>query len=105
MDEAPRYRLDDLRRLGATLAVALGVAPARAAAWMGLVLWYDAAGAHDLGVATLPAELERIALREVDPAVEPVVGHEYPSTARVDARGGCLLPAPRKHPPRARRGR
>src|SRR5262249_7152269 len=55
-----RYRLDDLRRFAAALAAGLGIAPARASALATHLLWFDAAGAAPLGVATLTDVLEQL---------------------------------------------
>ena len=85
---ATRYRLDDLRRLASGLASAMGVAPARASALASHLLWFDAAGASSHGIATLPAWLERIEGKEIDPGAEGRVAIERAGTAVFDARNG-----------------
>lgn len=85
---AERYRLDDLRRLATGLAAGAGVAPARASALATHLLWFDAAGLPEHGVATLPAWLDRIAQGEVDPAAEGKARGERAGTAVFDAGRG-----------------
>ena len=65
-----RYRLDDLRRLAASLASGLGVAPARSSTLATHLLWFDAAGASSHGVATLPTWLDRLDRGEIDAKAE-----------------------------------
>ena len=70
-----RYGFDDLRRFAAALGTACGLAPLRALAMASHLLWFDAAGAATLGIASLPAWLEAIEGGQVDPkAVGRVVG-------------------------------
>jgi LDH2 family malate/lactate/ureidoglycolate dehydrogenase len=70
-----RYGFDDLRRFAAALGTACGLAPLRALAMASHLLWFDAAGAATLGIATLPAWLEAIEGGQVDPqAAGRVVG-------------------------------
>ena len=68
VSELAHYRLDDLRRFATALGTALGVPPTRAAELASHLLWFDAAGLADFGIATLPAWLERIEARGVEPA-------------------------------------
>jgi hypothetical protein len=86
--ESTRYRLDDLRRLGASLAAGLGVAPARASALATHLLWFDAAGASSHGIATLPNWLGRIDRQEIDPVAVGRAGLEHAGTAVFDAQNG-----------------
>lgn len=88
MKDAPRYRLDDLRRLGSALLAKAGVAPARASAMATQLLWFDAAGAPTFGIATLPAWLERLGAGAVDPAATGSVATERAGTAVLDGRDG-----------------
>ncbi len=83
-----RYRLDDLRRLTASLAAGLGMDPARASALVTHLLWFDAAGASSHGIASLPAWLDRISRREIDPVAEGRVRLEHSGTAVFDAGNG-----------------
>ena len=83
-----RYRLDDLRRLAASLSAGMGVAPARASALATHLLWFDAAGALSHGIATLPTWLDRIERKEIDPVAEGRVRLEHSGTAVFDARNG-----------------
>ena len=61
-----RYRWDDLRRFAAALGGAVGLDPARALALASHLLWFDAAGAARLGIATLPDWLEMMEGGQVD---------------------------------------
>ncbi len=88
MTEPARYRLDDLRRFAAALSVGVGVTPARALALATHLLWFDAAGAAPFGIETLPAWLERIEARHVDPGVEGKVRTEMTGTAVLDGQNG-----------------
>lgn len=88
MRDAPRYRLDELRRFATALGTGVGMAPARAAAFAAHLLWFDAAGAPDAGIASLPAWLERITNNDVDPRAEATVVEETLGTAVLDGQGG-----------------
>lgn len=88
MGDHQRFRLDDLRRFGIAVAGAVGVAPARASAFVSGLLWYDAADAPGFGIATLPDWTGAIEAGEVDPKAEGVVGKEYTATAVLDGRRG-----------------
>ena len=88
MGESHRYRLDDLRRLGVDLAVALGVVPARASAFVSGLLWYEAADAPDHGIGSLPDWLDAIERGEIDPKVEGKIIKEHTATAVLDAQRG-----------------
>jgi Malate/L-lactate dehydrogenase len=88
LSQSTRHRLDDLRRLAASLASGVGVAPARASALATHLLWFDAAGASSHGIATLPAWLDRIDRKEIDPVAEGRSGHERAGTAIFDAQNG-----------------
>ncbi len=72
---APRFGFDDLRRFAAALGIGSGLAPARALAMASHLLWFDAAGAARLGIASLPGWLEVIENGQVNPrAMGRVVG-------------------------------
>jgi LDH2 family malate/lactate/ureidoglycolate dehydrogenase len=85
---APRYRLDDLRRLAAALGAGMGLAVEPAMGLATHLLWFDAAGAAPFGIGTLPQWLGRIERREVDPAAEGKIGPEHAATAVLDGQGG-----------------
>ena len=59
--------------------------PARASAFATALLWYDAAGASDFGIGSLPDWLDAIARGEFDPKAEPWMVQESPATAVLDA--------------------
>jgi LDH2 family malate/lactate/ureidoglycolate dehydrogenase len=84
----PRYRLDDLQRFATTLLAGLGVSPTRAMAMASQLLWFDAAGAPEFGIQTLPDWLDRIGSGEIDPAAEGRVGVERTGTAVLDGQKG-----------------
>src|SRR4051794_28449442 len=86
--ETPRFRLDALRRAASSLAASCGVKPERAAALATQLLWFDAAGAPQFGLARLPDLLDRIGRGEVDPKAEGKVGPERAATAVVDGQNG-----------------
>lgn len=88
MEDQPRYRLDDLRRVGAALLAGHGVAPARASAFVSSLLWYEAASAPEFGIASLPGWLDAIEADAVDQRAEGVVGKEFTATAVLDGRRG-----------------
>jgi LDH2 family malate/lactate/ureidoglycolate dehydrogenase len=83
-----RYRLDDLRRFGAALTCAAGVAAARASSLASHLLWYDAAGAAPLGIATLPTWLETIEAGGVNPSATGQVVGERAALAILDGQNG-----------------
>lgn len=85
---AARYRLEDLRRLATALGTSAGLTPTRGAALAAHLLWSDAAGRPEVGLATLPDWLRRIELGEVDAATEGAILHEHAATAVLDARHG-----------------
>lgn len=88
MGDGQRFRIDDLRRFAAGLAASVGLAPTRAAAFATHLLWHDAAGASQLGLATLPAWLERLARGEFDLATEGRVVSEQAGSLVLDAQAG-----------------
>lgn len=88
MEPAATQRLDDLRRFAAALAAGVGLAPARASALASQLLWFDAAGAPDFGIAALPELLGRIDRGEVDPRAEGVVRSERAATLNLDGKEG-----------------
>ena len=83
--------MEDLRGFGAALAAALGVAPARASALAGQLLWFDAAGVSGLGIGALPELLKAIESQTVDPRAEGRVVAERTATATLDAGRGVPL--------------
>jgi LDH2 family malate/lactate/ureidoglycolate dehydrogenase len=89
--DARRYRIDDLRRFASALAAGVGVAPTRALALASHLLWFDAAGAAPLGIATLADGLDQIESRSIDPKAEGSVVAERGSTALFDGRRGVPL--------------
>ena len=88
MSEISHYRLDDLRRFATALGTALGVPPTRAAELASHLLWFDAAGLADFGIATLPAWLERIEAQGVEPALAGRVTAERTSLVVLDGQNG-----------------
>ncbi len=88
MSELIHFRLDDLHRHAAELASGVGVAPAKGAALATHLLWFDAVGASQFGIATLPRWLERINAREFDAAAEGKVMTERNGTAVLDGQNG-----------------
>jgi hypothetical protein len=85
---ALRFRLEDLRRHTVELVGMVGVPPSRAALLASHLLWFDAAGASTLGIATLPRWLERLSAREIDPVAEGRVVTERNGTAVLDGQNG-----------------
>lgn len=88
MQAGPRYRLDDLRRLASALGAGVGLARPRAAALASQLLWFDAAGASEFGIATLPDWLDRIQRGDVDPKADGRIRGEHAGTAMLDGQGG-----------------
>ncbi len=86
-----RYRLDDLRRLGAAMGEAVGLSGPRSLALVAQLLWFDAAGASSLGIATLPTWLEAMTTGRVDPSATGRVTQERTALALLDGERG---PAP-----------
>ncbi len=88
MSQPAHYRLDDLRRLAASLGVSVGLSPLRATAFASQLLWFDTAGAASHGISTLPDWLERMETGEVDPSAEGVIAAERAGTLVLDGRRG-----------------
>ncbi|HEY2158406.1 MAG TPA: Ldh family oxidoreductase [Isosphaeraceae bacterium] len=88
MGDAHRYRLDDLRHLGAGLLAGLGVPPARASALVSGLLWYEAAGAPQFGIEALPGWLAAIESGQVDPKAVGTIVKEHTATAVLDGKRG-----------------
>ena len=86
-----RYGFDDLRRFAAALGTACGLAPLRALAMASHLLWFDAAGAATLGIATLPAWLEAIEGGQVDPQAAGRVVGQRSALAIFDGENGLPL--------------
>jgi LDH2 family malate/lactate/ureidoglycolate dehydrogenase len=66
----------------------VGLLPARAAALATHLLWFDAAGARDFGIGTLPRWLEQVERGEVDANAEGRVRAERAGVAQFDGQGG-----------------
>jgi LDH2 family malate/lactate/ureidoglycolate dehydrogenase len=77
-----------LRRFAAALASASGLAPLRALALASHLLWFDAAGAGDLGIRTLPEWLEAMVCGRVDCGANGHVTVERPALAILDGQNG-----------------
>jgi LDH2 family malate/lactate/ureidoglycolate dehydrogenase len=86
-----RYGFDDLRRFAAALGSAAGLSTPRSLALASYLLWFDAAGAPALGIATFPAWMEAIDRGEVDPRATGRVVFERMALAVFD---GQNAPAP-----------
>ncbi len=83
-----RYGFDELRRFAAAIGTAAGLAPPRSLALASHLLWFDAAGAPSLGIATLPTWLEAIERGDVDPRVTGRVISERTALAVFDGENG-----------------
>jgi ureidoglycolate dehydrogenase (NAD+) len=83
-----RYRFDDVRRFAAALGAASGIVPLRALALASHLLWFDAAGAGSLGVATLPDWLEALATGQVDPGAVGTLRAERAGLSVFDGQNG-----------------
>ncbi len=86
--QTSHYRLDDLRRFASALGAAVGLPRDRAAALGSHLLWFDAAGAPDHGIASLPHWLDRIVRGDVNASALGRVGAERAGAAVFDAQGG-----------------
>ena len=86
-----RYGFDDLRRFASAIGAAAGLPPPRSVALASHLLWFDAAGAPDMGIASLPCWLEAIERRRVDPTATGRVISERTALAIFDGENG---PAP-----------
>ncbi len=86
----PVWRLGDCRRLAIDLAIGAGLARESAVALANHLLWFDAANAHDLGIASLPGWLDRVQAGEFRPAHDVEFLTERAATAVVD--GGMGVP-------------
>ena len=86
-----RYQFDDLRRFAVALGAAVGLPPPRSAVLASHLLWFDAAGAPTLGIATLPAWMEALEGRQVNPTAVGRVIQERTAMALFDGENG---PAP-----------
>lgn len=82
------WRADDLRRLATDLIAAAGLPRDRAGAAAAYLLWFDAAAAHEHGIATLPDWLDRWDRGEFRPRVEGAIGTERGAIAVLDGQGG-----------------
>jgi LDH2 family malate/lactate/ureidoglycolate dehydrogenase len=86
-----RYGFDDLRRFASAIGAAAGLPPPRSVALTSHLLWFDAAGAPDLGIARFPSWLEAIERRRIDPTATGRVISERTALATLDGENG---PAP-----------
>lgn len=91
MANAPRYRLEDLRRWASALATSAGVPPAKGSALAARLLWFETAGAARFGIAALPEILRGIASREIDPSAGESIVTERGAVALLDGRRGVPL--------------
>jgi LDH2 family malate/lactate/ureidoglycolate dehydrogenase len=83
-----RYGFDDLRRVAAALGTAVGLPPVRSLTLAAHLLWFDAAGAPTLGIATLPSWLEEVESRRVNPTAIGRVLTERTAVALFDGENG-----------------
>ncbi len=83
-----RYGFDELRRFAAAIATAAGIAPPRAMALASHLLWFDAAGAPALGIATFPTWMEAIDRGQVHPMAMGRVVSERTALAVFDGENG-----------------
>jgi LDH2 family malate/lactate/ureidoglycolate dehydrogenase len=83
-----RYGLDDLRRFAAAMGTAAGLTPARSLTLASHLLWFDAAGAANLGISTLPSWMEAIENGEVNPTATGRVVNERTALAILDGENG-----------------
>jgi LDH2 family malate/lactate/ureidoglycolate dehydrogenase len=86
-----RYRLDDLRRLATALGSASGLPRATAQALSSHLLWFDAVGAANLGISSLPGWLDAIEAGRIDPRVDGFVRLERAALAVLDGKKGLPL--------------
>jgi LDH2 family malate/lactate/ureidoglycolate dehydrogenase len=83
-----RDRIDDLRRFASALGMAAGLIPARAAALVAHLLWFDTAGAPRFGLATLPGWLDRIEQGTVNSKAEGRIVSEHAGTVVLEGQRG-----------------
>jgi hypothetical protein len=86
-----RYGFEDARRFAAALGTAVGLPSPQSLALASHLLWFDAAGAPSLGIATLPSWMEAIERRQVNPAARGRIVSERTALAVFDGENG---PAP-----------
>jgi LDH2 family malate/lactate/ureidoglycolate dehydrogenase len=86
-----RYGFDELRRFAAAIGAAAGLSPPRSLALASHLLWFDAAGAPALGIATFPRWMEAIEGGQVNPRATGRVVSERTALAVFDGEKG---PAP-----------
>jgi LDH2 family malate/lactate/ureidoglycolate dehydrogenase len=86
-----RYGFDELRRFAAAIGTAAGLSTPRSLALASHLLWFDAAGAPALGIATFPSWMEAIDRGRVDPRATGRVRAEWTALAVFDGENG---PAP-----------
>ena len=86
--ENVRIRLDPLRRSIAALLSASGVATPRALNLAGQMLWFDAIGAAEFGVSSLPRLLDSLHQGTIAARAEGKVGPERAATAVIDGKDG-----------------
>ena len=83
-----RYGFDDLRRFAAALGTACGLSPPRALTMASHLLWFNAAGATNLGISSLPAWLNAIAEGHVDPKAEGRMVRQRSALSILDGENG-----------------
>jgi LDH2 family malate/lactate/ureidoglycolate dehydrogenase len=83
-----RYGFDEMRRFAAALGTAAGLSPARSLKLASHLLWFDAAGAPNLGIATLDSWLDAIDGGRIDPKAMGRVVSERTATANFDGENG-----------------
>jgi LDH2 family malate/lactate/ureidoglycolate dehydrogenase len=83
-----RYGFEELRRFGAALGTAVGLVPARSLMLASHLLWFDAAGAPTLGIATLPSWMEAVESGRVNPVATGRVVGERTALALFDGENG-----------------
>jgi hypothetical protein len=86
-----RYGFDELRQFAAAFGTVAGLSTPRSLALASHLLWFHAAGAPALGIATFPAWMEAIDRGEVDPRATGRVVSERMALA---VHGGQNIPAP-----------
>lgn len=86
-----RFAYDDLRRFAVALGTAAGLAPARSGALAAHLLWFDAAGAPSLGIATLETWLTAIDERRANPTATGRVRSERTALLDLDGENGLTL--------------
>lgn len=90
-EQAERFPADDLRRFVVALLSSRGWTSIDSGAIAAYLLWLDTAGERDLGIATLPDLLERVASGSIKPGAAGRVSKERSAVAVLEAESA--LPA------------